>query len=239
MGNGWQGILLRKRNLHRVIWTAFLLGFAGSLHCMGMCSPLVALVSRTRSMSKRIIYNLGRIVPYTILGGVAGAFGSLIHFSNLQFWFAIGFGIVMITLGFAGGSFSFPLITPLVAKMISKIKMWFSFYLAKKNSASIFFLGMLNGFIPCGLTYIAASYCILLPDAFNGILFMITFGLGTFPAMIGSPWVISKLAILFSLNAKRMMAIVVVVLGCSIIARAALVSYSSPKKENGTFSICK
>ncbi|HTH57221.1 MAG TPA: sulfite exporter TauE/SafE family protein [Cyclobacteriaceae bacterium] len=222
-----------------MIWSGLILGFAGSLHCIAMCSPLASLVASTRTIPSRILYNLGRIIPYVALGGMAGALGSFIHFSQIQFWAGISFGILIIVLGISGRSFRLPLITPLVAKATAKIKVMFSFYLAQKNSLSVFLLGMLNGFIPCGLTYVAASYCVLLPSAWNGMLFMIAFGLGTFPAMIGSPWLVTKLAGYFSLSSKKLITIVIILLGCSVIARTALVKYTAPKNDNILFSICR
>ena len=218
-----------------------MIGLVGSLHCIGMCSPLVTLVSGTSKsfIVRKIIYNLSRIVPYALLGAIAGTFGSFLHFPQIQFWLTVGFGILLIVIGISGTSYNLPFVTTVINRIVSKIKTLFSIYLSKKTYTSVFILGMLNGFIPCGLTYVAASYCILLPSAIDGILFMVAFGVGTFPAMIGFPLVITKLSKHFSFNLKKVITVAIIILGCSVIVRAAIIDYPSMKKSNGKISVCK
>ena len=79
------------------LWTAFLIGFAGSLHCIGMCGPIaIALpigeTSRIRLLLGRVLYNVGRILTYGLLGLGAGLIGQTVHVSGYQ-------QIVSIVLG--------------------------------------------------------------------------------------------------------------------------------------------
>jgi hypothetical protein len=226
-----------------MFYTAIIMGFVGSLHCIGMCSPLVMMASGTghQFLLRRIVYNVSRIIPYAMLGAIAGSFGTLLQFPQLQYWLSLGFGVGLVLVGITGirKSFTIPFIAPIIGKVVSKIKLLFSKYLSKKTWSSFFVLGFLNGFIPCGLTYIAASYCLLLPNAVSGSLFMIFFGLGTIPAMIGFPFIITHLLKSFKFNLKKVASIAIVVLGCSVIARASLIPNQGSTQSTHPIVICK
>ena len=225
-----------------MFYTALLMGFAGSLHCIGMCSPLVMMVSRSQPniFIKRLIYNVGRILPYGMLGMIAGTFGSFLQFPQFQFWLTLSFGIILLLVGITGvihkNSIFF---IPLIGKVVVGIKVLFSKFLSRKSWSSFFVLGTLNGLIPCGLTYIAASYCFLLPSAVDGFLFMITFGLGTLPAMIGFPSIATSFIKLAKLNAVKIMSAAVIILGCSVIARAAFLNHGSAERITSQISNCR
>jgi len=88
-----------------MLWTAFLMGFVGSLHCAGMCGPLTLLLPqdtkrRSQFINGRILYNLGRILTYTFLGLTIGYLGqnSLLFFSKglLSVWLGLGILIYLI-----------------------------------------------------------------------------------------------------------------------------------------------
>ena len=82
------------------VWTGFILGFFGSLHCIGMCGPIVlALPSSGKGFSfvyGRVLYNLGRVVTYALLGLVFGLLGSKIYMFGLQQVASIALGAVII-----------------------------------------------------------------------------------------------------------------------------------------------
>lgn len=173
-----------------MFWTAFLLGISGSLHCAGMCSPLVMAVTSQKSFWVKIIYNSGRILSYGILGMIAAQLGQFAFLHSYQ-------AIVSIVLGAALLLFAFGLIPGLTLSFVTKpinvftgfLKHAFKAILAKKSIVSTFVLGILNGFIPCGISSLALAYCLILPDATAGFLAMIVFGLGTWPVMVFLPWI--------------------------------------------------
>ncbi|MEQ8424770.1 MAG: sulfite exporter TauE/SafE family protein, partial [Cyclobacteriaceae bacterium] len=161
--------------------TAILMGLAGGLHCAGMCGPLVlAATARNPFAGAKIIYNLGRVLTYSILGMIAAGIGGMFQIANYQNFLAYLLGGVLILIGFGVIS---GLKVPLLAGLVNKFTMWlkkqFGSFLQRKEN--IFYLGMLNGLLPCGLTYLALTFCFTLSYAFEGFLFMLVFGLGTIP----------------------------------------------------------
>jgi sulfite exporter TauE/SafE len=78
---------------------------------------------------------------------------------------------------------------------------------------------MLNGLLPCGLTYLALSACLISPTSLDGFLFMIFFGLGTWPVMIGMTWVLNISYVKRALNLGRLSRIALIFVGCLLFAR--------------------
>ena len=86
-----------------MIWTAFLLGFLGSFHCLGMCGPIALAVSakdNSRFLRNKIIYNLGRTVTYSILGALIGLIGFSLALAGIQQWISIGMGALILLMAF-------------------------------------------------------------------------------------------------------------------------------------------
>ena len=224
-----------------MLLSALILGFVGSLHCLGMCSPLVMAVTniRTPYFANRVIYNVTRIISYGIQGAIIGMFGSLFNFAEFQTVFSIGLGSILILLGFAGIShFKMPIISGVMQKFTSFIKTQFSKFLDKKTLLSISIIGFLNGLLPCGLTYLALTYCILLPDAFNGFSFMIFFGLGTLPVMLGFTSLVSKLTQRFSIKVPNLVTIALILTGTTLVFRAVAKQHAAVDSQ-AEIVICK
>lgn len=172
------------------IVTALIMGLAGSFHCVGMCSPLVmAATTHNPFLISKIIYNLGRVLVYGLLGAVAAAVGSSWIQVPQQNYLSLAMGIVFLFLGF--GVFKkvhIPLISQGVVQLLSYLRKWFGYWLPARTNVSMWVLGMLNGLLPCGLTYMAVASCFILPSAADGFWFMMVFGLGTWPVMVGITW---------------------------------------------------
>ena len=209
---------------------AFILGFAGSFHCLGMCSPLVMAVSNIRSnaMKSRILYNAGRILMYGILGFTIGTTSVLIPLHKFQNILSLVLGVVVLGIAFFGvASIRIPIVTSLLQKFTIKLKTWFGKFLHQKNSASLVMLGMLNGILPCGLTVLALTFCITLSSV-DGFLYMLAFGLGTLPVMLGATSVIQALLRRFSslpmisTGTRNFTTSMLVISGCLLIARVLL-----------------
>jgi len=202
-------------------WTALVMGLAGSLHCVGMCSPLAMTVTSQRPfISNKILYNLGRIVTYGLLGAAAATFGTIVSLGPFRDIISFATGGFFLLMGLGGISgIKIPIITSLIYSMTSWLKGNFSFLLKKKNKSAIVLLGVLNGLLPCGLTYIAMTYCFILPGIQEGFWYMVAFGLGTWPVMFGLPWIISLTAQRGSLNFNRARTFAFVLVGILLIAR--------------------
>lgn len=215
------------------MWTALVMGLAGSLHCAGMCSPLaMAITTRKPFLQHKIIYNTGRIFTYALLGAMAAAFGSLFSLTSYQniLSFTIGGLFLLIGVGAISG-INVPYFTAGISKFTSQLKGLFSFWLQKKNSLAVFVMGMLNGLLPCGLTYLAMTYCFILPAAQDGFVFMILFGLGTWPVMIGITWLMALGFRKVTLNYQKITTIVFILIGLWMVGRG-FVTYSSDTHQH-------
>lgn len=208
-----------------MLFTAIIIGFAGSLHCLGMCSPLAMAVTRLRKpfIINRLFYNGGRIFVYGILGVFVSIFGSLFQFTAFQNIFSLSLGCLLILFGIIGiSSVHVPFLTTGALKVTGLVKNLFSIFLQKKGLLSITCMGMLNGLLPCGLTYLALTYCLTLSDAWHGFLFMLIFGAGTLPVMLGLTSALQPLITRFDINFRRITRIVLIVLGGLLITRSLL-----------------
>jgi sulfite exporter TauE/SafE len=157
-----------------MIITALVMGFAGSMHCVGMCSPLAMTVS-----------NLSRILTYGLLGAIVGGAGWALPISGFQNILTLVLGIALLTFAALGvTSVHIPVLTSAIQKLTTILKSAFGKFLQRKNYISIFILGTLNGLLPCGLTFLALTYCLTLGSIGNSFYFMLLFGVGTSPVML-------------------------------------------------------
>jgi sulfite exporter TauE/SafE len=175
------------------IYTALMIGLVGSLHCIGMCGPIaVALPLGNKGWFYRLIggitYNVGRILSYAALGAVFGLLGQGIEMAGLQKWASILIGTVMVLSVifpalFKGKVKVEQIFFGYAGKMISKFRKLFKI----SSIPSLFTIGILNGLLPCGLVYVAIAGAINTNSFYDGIIFMIMFGVGTIPVMLAIP----------------------------------------------------
>jgi len=174
-----------------LIGPAFIMGLAGSLHCIGMCGPLALSlpVSHNNNLSRvsgGLIYNSGRILSYTSMGLIFGSLGNLIIATKWQSSLSIGLGIIILLyLLFPKKYFHFSTATTL-GKAFMLLRQQLGKLFQSKKFSSLLFIGMLNGFLPCGLVYLALTSSIISASPTNGGMFMLFFGLGTFPMMFAT-----------------------------------------------------
>ena len=210
-----------------MLTAAFLLGFMGSLHCIGMCGPLALMACShegDRNLSAGLYYNIGRIITYSLLGGLFGVVGTFLFVSQSQKWMAIALGSFMILSFFLGrdidtqlGKISF------LRRYYKKVQELISFYFQKTKKTSPFIIGTLNGLLPCGLVYLALAGAISSSHWTDSMLFMLVFGVGTLPAMLGLMSGYSLLTVKMRANVKMMLPIVSFVFGCFLIYRGIYV----------------
>jgi len=174
-----------------IIGPAFIMGMAGSLHCIGMCGPLALSlpVSHNNNLSRisgGLIYNTGRILSYTSMGLIFGSMGNLIIAARWQSSLSIGLGIIILLyLLFPKKYFHFSTASTL-GKPFVLLRQQLGKLFQSKKLGSLLFIGVLNGFLPCGLVYLALTSSIISASPANGGMFMLFFGLGTFPMMFAT-----------------------------------------------------
>lgn len=216
--------------------TALLMGLAGSLHCAGMCSPLaMAVTARKPFMMHKVIYNTGRVLTYGTMGAVAAAFGSLFSLTNYQALISLTVGGIFLLMGVGAISgINIPYFSKAVALFTARLKSMFGYWLQRNGVAAVFVMGMLNGVLPCGLTYVVLTYCFLLPSAADGFLFMFVFGMGTWPVMIGVTWLLTLGWKRLTLNYRKITTWVFIAMGCWLVARAVIIKTPDSQLLYGT-----
>ena len=173
-----------------IISTAFIMGLVGSMHCIGMCGPLaLALPMGNRTQAGRVagalIYNSGRIFTYTILGLILGLAGDFLISPQLQNTVSVALGVAILLYLLVPASIKYRVTAASPApRWIIHVRKELGRLFAVKTSSSLFGIGMLNGLLPCGMIYLAIASSFLTGSAVNAGLFMFSFGLGTFPAMV-------------------------------------------------------
>jgi sulfite exporter TauE/SafE len=208
------------------MWTtALLMGLAGSLHCIGMCSPLAMAVTTMSSTAKanRLIYNGGRIITYSILGGIVASLGFVLPFFKFQNLVSILLGIALLLIGIGVLKIHIPILSILIGKFTYLLKNLFTKFLQRKNYGSMLLLGALNGLLPCGLVYIALTYCITLQSPLDGFKFMMLFGAGTLPVMLGLTSLIPGFAKRLNLNLQLITSGMLILSGILLIVRVFMV----------------
>lgn len=174
-----------------LIGSAFIMGLAGSLHCVGMCGPLALSlpVSHNHNLSRitgGLIYNSGRIISYASMGLLFGSIGNLIIATQWQSKLSIALGIIILLYLLAPKKYFHFTTTTSLGKPFLLLRQQLGKLFRSKKLSSLFFIGLLNGFLPCGLVYLALSSSVISASTMNGGMFMLFFGLGTFPAMFAT-----------------------------------------------------
>lgn len=166
---------------------ALILGLVGSLHCAGMCGPLMLAVPRLGPSALlatvgRLVYHLGRIAAYGLMGIIFGWLGQTVALAGFQRWasLAAGLAVLLALLPLARPRLGWPALAA-----VSFLKSSFGALLKRRTLASLSLLGLLNGFLPCGLVYVACAGALALGDLTAGVGYMLAFGLGTWPMMLG------------------------------------------------------
>lgn len=222
--------------------TALVIGFLGSLHCAGMCSPLAMAITNLSAPAfiNRFTYNGGRILSYGLQGMIAASVGSIFEFTGLQEVLSIILGTFLIIAGFVGVTkFNIPILTPAIQKLTTFIKIKLSAFIKKKTKVALVITGMLNGLLPCGLTYVALTYCLTISRPMDGLIYMLLFGLGTLPVMLGLTSVVQLLISRFNVNFRKLTTVTMVVLGVLLISRSVHCSRTSHPTDADGITLCR
>ncbi|MBL4775873.1 MAG: sulfite exporter TauE/SafE family protein [Mariprofundus sp.] len=184
-----------------LIGAAFLVGFLGSMHCVGMCGGLITTLSMSRSRiwwPGLMGYQAGRIATYTLLGLLAGMLGMALAqttwFAGAQQGLTILAGLLMIIFGLAlAGWLPDPLVRGM-SKVTAAIGLsgWIHAASSSRMPMSWFMVGLFNGLLPCGLVYAGLALSLTAGHLALAAAMMFAFGLGTVPAMTVVPWVLKS-----------------------------------------------
>jgi len=171
-----------------MIWTALLFGLMSSFHCAIMCGPiLLATTTGTNQsflLNSRIIYHLGRISTYAILGGLMGLIGKGLYLSGLQQGISIISGVLILLFIFIPRLPSFLFKGVGMNKLSSCYKSLFASFLQKRGLFAQFLTGSINGILPCGMVYIAMAAAASFRTPIDSMAYMVLFGFGTLPMLL-------------------------------------------------------
>lgn len=212
---------------------AIILGMAGSLHCIGMCGPLVsALQSIARPGAWRMqqwLYHLGRWSVYGMLGSITGMLGQTLATWGMQRWVALIAGGAMLVL------IALPTHRILQntgwQKLVARIKSAFAVRMQNQHPFQRFVLGALNGLLPCGLVYTALAGSMAFGSALQGALFMFTFGIATTPGLLAASGIIEWIKKSVQPQAFRKTQLIMTLIAFLVILRGAQlgIPYLSPQ----------
>ncbi|WP_257657505.1 sulfite exporter TauE/SafE family protein [Parapedobacter lycopersici] len=213
---------------------AFFMGFFGSLHCVAMCGPLVlALPTLNKSIGgvwlNRLRYQAGRVLTYGLLGLLVGLIG---HAGSIKGWqqaMTLGTGVLLVGMGLFNlfGKYT-PSFSRRQQQLVAPIARLMGHWLYRPGGS--FIAGILNGLLPCGMVYMALAASLSADSIMSSAIFMMAFGLGTLPAMIGVSIAGAGLKWKFRLNIAKWLPLLFLVMGSWFLLRGANldIPYLSP-----------
>lgn len=225
-----------------IIATAFSLGIASSLHCLGMCGPLVMAVPfpklKNREVTK-VLYFMGKALAYVVLGALIGILGLKSIWGNAQQYVSIFSGVLLILLSLL------PFLKQNIKFGIVQSRLTFVLQNMQVQPKARYFLqlGFLNGLLPCGMVYIALTTALASGSPLNGSLAMLAFGLGTTPVLWGVTLFKQKLGLHLRAKLKQVQLVLSLAVGLLLVLRGLGlgIPYISPtvaSTEQGKISCC-
>ncbi|QDK82171.1 sulfite exporter TauE/SafE family protein [Spirosoma sp. KCTC 42546] len=219
--------------------TAFLTGLISSLHCVGMCGPLVAALPVGRLPQgqrwKAVgLYHTGRIATYGTLGALAGTMSLGLNLMGWQRPLAVICGVVLLVSFLWRKGLPGRLRWPWLNAQITTL---FRHHLYQPNWADFAGLGILNGLLPCGFTYLALAGTLATNTPLAGASYMLLFGAGTLPALLGVNLVAGWITIVGRQRLNQVLSVATVVVALLLIGRG-LADYQLPIGPADIIPIC-
>ncbi|WP_367752104.1 sulfite exporter TauE/SafE family protein [Flavobacterium sp. WC2430] len=208
-----------------MLYTAFIFGLISSFHCIGMCGPIAMMLPVDRNnpakkVTQIMTYHIGRLTAYGTIGLLFGLVGKGFFMAGMQQKLSIFIGVLMLLVILipqkvvARYNFSKP-----IFKIISKVKQQLGSQFKNKSYKSLFTIGLLNGFLPCGMVYVALFGAMAMQSASFGIVYMLLFGLGTVPMMSSIIYLNSFITISFRNKIQKVVPYVAVLIALLFILR--------------------
>ncbi len=172
------------------------MGFFSSFHCVGMCGPLalaVGSLNKRGFLGRKLAYNLGRMLTYSLLGLAIGVLGVGFEMAGMQKGLSIGLGVFMIIFAIFYSKGERWLASWGWFRSVGKLKNHLAYWIKRGGAVSFFVTGLLNGLLPCGMVYMALLASFAQGNPLDSSLYMGFFGVGTIPLlmvlMLGGNWI--------------------------------------------------
>lgn len=225
-----------------MLLSAIIFGLLGSFHCVGMCGAIAFMLpvdrqNKVKQFFQIASYHLGRLLTYSIIGLLFGLLGKGFQLFGFQQQISIITGLLMILAIVVPNLFRKFKIGQSVATLVMKLKSALGKQLKSKKNNTFFTIGFLNGYLPCGLVYMAVLGAISTSNAIEGSLYMFLFGLGTVPLMSAVVYVGNFTNVVFRKRVQQIIPFVVVVIGVLFVLRGLGldIPYISPHNSVSSF----
>ncbi|MFC3881925.1 sulfite exporter TauE/SafE family protein [Algoriphagus namhaensis] len=216
-----------------MLWTAVVLGFLGSFHCIGMCGPIAMAVggsSNQTFIAKKILYNFGRAITYAGLGLLVGGLGFSLSLAGVQQGVSIGMGVLIVVFSLSYKKADKYLTVPALSSLVAWVKGNLGNQLKAGSAQAFLFTGLLNGLLPCGMVYMALVAALGLQSPWMGATYMFFFGMGTIPMLLVLMFSGNLLSVTMRMKFQRAIPYVGLVIGVLFIFRGlGLGIQGSPK----------
>ena len=223
-----------------ILYSALLLGLMGSFHCVGMCGPIaLSLPSRGDSILQKIIggilWTLGRIFTYSVMGGFFGLIGIGFKMVGFQQIISVAAGVMMLLYVLTPSLFKH-FSNPVTLNFFRPVRLGMQKLFQGKSSGALFLIGILNGLLPCGMVYMAIAGAIGTSDWLMSVLYMALFGLGTLPMLLVVSLLGNFIGQSFREKINKIVPVTIVLIGLLFILRGLSlgIPYLSPPKEKLT-----
>jgi sulfite exporter TauE/SafE len=226
-------------------YLALTMGLMSSFHCVGMCGPIALALpihkgNKTQQFAGLSLYNGGRILTYALLGLILGSLGSSLVWIGYLRYLSVLSGILMLAYVLWPSRLDAYFHPPkLWQNFIRQLKNRMAEMLRSRKPQSWFFLGILNGLLPCGLVYLALISSVATASALDGGFYMLSFGIGTLPAMMAVGFFKQWFTNVFRTRMRKLTPVLMAVAGIWLVARGLLIQYpgASPAGSN-PITIC-
>lgn len=206
--------------------SGLVLGLAGSVHCAGMCGPILLAVNRSAArptaLARMLVYHGARVFIYGILGAAAGFTGHAAATAGLGRAIAVATGALLVvgSLGAVGGRIR-PVTTAgsLLAVRAGTVALALT---RRRPLSGHAILGLANGLLPCGLLYAALATSLALGTVVRSVVFMFGFGLGTVPALLALTISAASIPMPWRRRFRLAAPVVMIVAGSLLIARGVM-----------------
>lgn len=220
--------------------SSFVLGIGGSLHCLGMCGPLALSIPYPKTgLTKWMLvigYYLSKALAYAAMGAVAGIVGKGFFVMNWQQGLSVAAGIFIIAL------VCFPLLKPVRGSFAFQRQFAWLYGKLQHNPKLHYYLllGLLNGFLPCGLVYTALAAATVSGGVVQGFISMFLFGIGTAPVLIAIVLLKRKMSIRFRHFFRPLSITLSIAVGILLVMRGLNlgIPYVSPEVHNDEVNSC-
>lgn len=183
-----------------------MVGLAGGVHCVGMCGGIVATLRMVTPSDKPALpymlsYNLGRIVSYTLAGGITGLLGQIAanYIPLASYLLSLISGVMLLLLACYLGKWwtGLTAVERIGSKLFSHLQPLSKKFLPFTSPLSAFPYGFIWGWLPCGLVYSTLTWSLATGSTVQGAALMLCFGLGTLPTLLaagaGAHWLVKGL----------------------------------------------